>query len=106
MRKEILPICAMALLSIGYSSLASASTGTTSKGEVSAQALEKKEAEFHAWQKEALEKKKAAMQEQKKSLERAEAVIQDQQKEVLGKKKATIQSQQKNDIEKKEVAKQ
>lgn len=67
MRKKILPICTMALLSIGYSSLASASTGTTSKGEVSAQALEKKEAEFHAWQKEALEKKKAAMQETKKN---------------------------------------
>lgn len=46
MRKKILPICAMALLSIGYSSLASASTGTTSKGEVSAQALEKRKQNF------------------------------------------------------------
>ena len=62
MRKKILPICAMALLSIGYSSLASASTGTTSKGEVSAQALEKG-SRISCLAKEALEKKKAAMQE-------------------------------------------
>ncbi|HDR7352120.1 LPXTG cell wall anchor domain-containing protein [Bacillus wiedmannii] len=111
MKKKILPICTIILLSIGYSSLASASTGTMSKEEVSVQAqeqaLEKKEAEFQAWQKEALEKKKAAMQgQEKKSLERAEAAIQEQQKEALEKKKAAIQSQQKNDVEKKEVAKQ
>ncbi|MBT2579308.1 LPXTG cell wall anchor domain-containing protein [Bacillus sp. ISL-8] len=114
MKKKFLPICAMAILSIGYSSVASASTGTMSKEEVSLQAqeqqkeaLEKKEAEFQAWQKEALEKKKAAMQEQeKKSLEKAEAAIQDQQKEALEKKNAAIQAQQKNEVEKKEIAKQ
>ncbi|PGU34563.1 cell surface protein [Bacillus cereus] len=79
MKKKFLLICAIALLSIGYSSVASASTGTMSKEEVQAQeqALEKKEVEFQVWQKEALEKKKAA-----------------------------IQAQQKNDVEKKEVAKQ
>ncbi|PEZ92184.1 cell surface protein [Bacillus cereus] len=109
MKKKFLLICAIALLSIGYSSVASASTGTMSKEEVQAQeqALEKKEVEFQVWQKEALEKKKAAMQDQgKKALEKAEVVIQDQQKEALEKKKAAIQAQQKNDVEKKEVAKQ
>ncbi|AFQ18343.1 hypothetical protein [Bacillus thuringiensis] len=90
MRKKILPICAMALLSIGYSSLASASTGTTSKGEVSAQALEKKEAEFHAWQKEALEKKKAAMQEQKK-------IIRTSRSRDSGSTKRSIREKESND---------
>ncbi|PFZ16095.1 cell surface protein, partial [Bacillus pseudomycoides] len=34
MKKKLLPICAMALLSVGYSSVASASTGTMTKEEV------------------------------------------------------------------------
>ena len=33
MKKKILPICAMALLTVGYSSVASADTGTVTKEE-------------------------------------------------------------------------
>lgn len=33
MKKRLLPICAMALLTVGYSSVASASTGTLTKEE-------------------------------------------------------------------------
>ena len=33
MKKKLLPICAMALLTVGYSSVASASTGTVTKEE-------------------------------------------------------------------------
>lgn len=33
MKKKLLPICAMALLTVGYSSVASASTGTLTKEE-------------------------------------------------------------------------
>ena len=38
MKKRLLPICAMALLTVGYSSVASASTGTLTKGRSSANA--------------------------------------------------------------------
>ncbi|TKI00511.1 cell surface protein, partial [Bacillus wiedmannii] len=33
MKKRLLPICAMALLTVGYSSVASADTGTVTKEE-------------------------------------------------------------------------
>lgn len=33
MKKKLLPICAMALLTVGYSSVASADTGTVTKEE-------------------------------------------------------------------------
>ena len=32
MKKKLLPICAMALLTVGYSSVASADTGTVTEG--------------------------------------------------------------------------
>ncbi|PFZ06635.1 hypothetical protein COL60_20555 [Bacillus pseudomycoides] len=50
MKKKLLPICAMALLSVGYSSVASASTGTMTKEEVAQvqQDTTKKEAAVQA----------------------------------------------------------
>ena len=37
MKKRLLPICAMALLTVGYSSVASADTGTVTKEEAQVQ---------------------------------------------------------------------
>lgn len=37
MKKKLLPICAMALLTVGYSSVASADTGTVTKEEAQVQ---------------------------------------------------------------------
>ena len=37
MKKRLLPICAMALLAVGYSSVASADTGTVTKEEAQVQ---------------------------------------------------------------------
>ncbi|WP_426940406.1 LPXTG cell wall anchor domain-containing protein [Bacillus mycoides] len=67
MKKKLLPICAMALLTVGYSSVASASTGTLTKEE-SAQmqqekeALAKKEAAIKAGQKNDAAKQEVAKQ--------------------------------------------
>lgn len=41
MKKKLLPICAMALLTVGYSSVASADTGTVTKEEVVQQRQDK-----------------------------------------------------------------
>ncbi len=41
MKKKLLPICAMALLTVGYSSVASADTGTVTKEEVVQQQQDK-----------------------------------------------------------------
>lgn len=60
MKKKLLPICAMALLTVGYSSVASASTGTLTKEE-SAQMRQdkaKKEEAIKEQQKSEVEKKK------------------------------------------------
>lgn len=53
MKKKLLPICAMALLTVGYSSVASASTGTVTKEEAAQiqQDIAKKEAAIQAQQK-------------------------------------------------------
>ncbi|WP_410983976.1 LPXTG cell wall anchor domain-containing protein [Bacillus cereus] len=123
MKKKLLPICAMALLSVGYASVASASTGTMTKEEVTQvqQDMAKKEAAIQEQQKSDIVKKEAAIQEQQKSdIVKKEAAIQEQQKSDMAKKEAiqeqqksdmakkeaAIQAQQKNEVEKKEVAKQ
>ncbi|PEJ32712.1 LPXTG cell wall anchor domain-containing protein [Bacillus pseudomycoides] len=64
MKKKLLPICAMALLSVGYSSVASASTGTMTKEEVAQvqQDTTKKEAAMQEQQKQDKMKKEAAVQ--------------------------------------------
>jgi len=58
MKKKLLPICAMALLTVGYSSVASADTGTVTKEEVVQQQQDKAKKE---------EEKKQAAQAQEKS---------------------------------------
>lgn len=60
MKKKLLPICAMALLTVGYSSVASASTGTLTKEEAAQvqSDVAKKEAAIQEQQKSEVEKKK------------------------------------------------
>ncbi|HFJ9441466.1 MULTISPECIES: LPXTG cell wall anchor domain-containing protein [Bacillus] len=91
MKKKLLPICAMALLTVGYSSVASADTGTVTKEE--AAQLQQDKA-----------KKEAAIKEQQKSEEEKKRLSQEQLKNDMEKKEAT-QVQQKNSATKKEVAK-
>ncbi|PFW95992.1 cell surface protein [Bacillus pseudomycoides] len=105
MKKKLLPICAMALLSVGYSSVASASTGTMTKEEVAQvqQDTTKKEAAMQEQQKQDKMKKEAAVQEQQKQDKmKKEAVVQEQQKQDQMKKEAAMQEQQKQDKMKKE----
>ncbi|TNO94511.1 LPXTG cell wall anchor domain-containing protein [Bacillus sp. CD3-1a] len=82
MKKKLLPICAIALLTVGYSSVASADTGTVTKEE--ATQLQQDKA-----------KKEAAIKEQQKSDEEKKQAAQVQEKSDMAKKEAT----------KKEVAK-
>ncbi|MFJ1105014.1 LPXTG cell wall anchor domain-containing protein [Bacillus sp. GX] len=91
MKKKLLPICAMALLTVGYSSVASASTGTLTKEEA-AQVQQDKA------------KKEEAIKIQQKSEEEKKRIVQEQLKNDMAKKQAA-QVQQKNDAVKKEVAK-
>ncbi|MDM5190488.1 LPXTG cell wall anchor domain-containing protein [Bacillus sp. DX4.1] len=112
MKKKLLPICAMALLSVGYSSVASASTGTMTKEEVAAQAQEKqdmakKEAAIQEQQNQDKMKKETAIQEQQNQDKmKKEAAIQEQQNQDKMKKEAAIQEQQNQNKMKKEAAKQ
>ncbi|HDR7516226.1 LPXTG cell wall anchor domain-containing protein [Bacillus mobilis] len=91
MKKKLLPICAMALLTVGYSSVASADTGTVTKEE--AAQLQQDKA-----------KKEALIKEQQKSEEEKKRIAQEQLKNDMAKKEAA-QVQQKNGAVKKEVAK-
>ncbi|PED72586.1 cell surface protein [Bacillus pseudomycoides] len=102
MKKKLLPICAMALLSVGYSSVASASTGTMTKEEVAQvqQDTTKKEAAVQEQQKQA-----AVQEQQKQDQMKKEAAVQEQQKQDKMKKEG-IQEQQKQDQMKKEAAMQ
>ena len=77
MKKKLLPICAIALLTVGYSSVASADTGTVTKEEAT---------------------------QLKNDMAKKEEAIKAQQKSEEGKKEAA-QVQQKNAATKKEVAK-
>ncbi|HDR6311062.1 TPA: LPXTG cell wall anchor domain-containing protein [Bacillus cereus] len=90
MKKKLLPICAMALLTVGYSSVASADTGTLTKEEAAQmqQDIAKKEAAIQAQQKNEVEKKQAAQVQEKNEVE----------------KKQAAQAQEKNEVEKKKAA--
>ncbi|MGE6595112.1 LPXTG cell wall anchor domain-containing protein [Bacillus proteolyticus] len=106
MKKKLLPICAMALLTVGYSSVASADTGTVTKEE-SAQLQQdkaKKEAAIKEQQKSQEEKKQAAQVQEKSDMAKKEEAIKEQQKNEV-RKKEEAQVQPKNDAAKKEVAK-
>ncbi|MBJ8004576.1 LPXTG cell wall anchor domain-containing protein [Bacillus cereus] len=121
MKKKLLPICAMALLTVGYSSVASASTGTLTKEE-SAQMQQdaaKKEEAIKVQQKNDIEKKQAAqvqeksdmakkeeaIKAEKKSEEEKKRIAQEQLKSDMAKKEVAIKDGQKNDAVKKEEAK-
>ncbi|PFR49014.1 cell surface protein [Bacillus thuringiensis] len=92
MKKRLLPICAMALLTVGYSSVASADTGTVTKEE-EAQVQQDKA------------KKEEAIKAEKKSEEEKKRIAQEQLKNDMAKKEAAIKVEQKNEVAKKEVVK-
>lgn len=105
MKKKLLPICAMALLTVGYSSVASASTGTLTKEEAAQvqSDVAKKEEAIKAQQKNDAEKKQAAQVQEKSDMAKKEAAIKEQQKSDAEKKQAA-QVQEKSDMAKKEAA--
>ncbi|MGN4436562.1 LPXTG cell wall anchor domain-containing protein [Bacillus cereus group sp. MYBK69-1] len=105
MKKKLLPICVMALLAVGYSSVASADTGTVTKEDAAQvqQDKAKKEEAIKIQQKGEEEKKRIA-QEQQKGEEEKKRIAQEQLKNDKAKKEAA-QVQQKNTATKKEVAK-
>ncbi|MGE6344469.1 LPXTG cell wall anchor domain-containing protein [Bacillus mycoides] len=122
MKKKLLPICAMALLTVGYSSVASADTGTLTKEEAAQvqQDAAKKEEAIKVQQKNDVEKKQAAQVQEKSDMAKKEEAIkagqkndkakkevtpQVQEKEALAKKEEAIKAGQKNVAAKKEVAK-
>ncbi|PGT65754.1 cell surface protein [Bacillus cereus] len=88
MKKKLLPICAMALLTVGYSSVASASTGTLTKEEAAQlqQDIAKKEAAIQAQQKNDTEKKQAAQVQEKSNMAKEVVAPQVKEKEAIAKK--------------------
>lgn len=105
MKKRLLPICAMALLTVGYSSVASASTGTLTKEEAAQlqQDKVKKEEAIKEQQKNDIEKKQAAQVQEKSDMAKKEEAIKATQKSEE-EKKIAAQEQLKNDMAKKEAA--
>ncbi|MBJ7931631.1 MULTISPECIES: LPXTG cell wall anchor domain-containing protein [Bacillus cereus group] len=105
MKKKLLPICAMALLTVGYSSVASADTGTVTKEEAAQvqQDKAKKEEAIKIQQKSDAEKKQAAQVQEKSDMAKKEAAIKEQQKSEEEKKRIA-QEHLKNDMAKKEAA--
>ncbi|PGB67145.1 LPXTG cell wall anchor domain-containing protein [Bacillus toyonensis] len=105
MKKKLLPICAMALLTVGYSSVASADTGTVTKEEAAQvqQDKAKKEEAIKIQQKNEEEKKQAAQVQEKSDMAKKEAAIKEQQKSEEEKKRIA-QEHLKNDMAKKEAA--
>ncbi|WP_148359123.1 LPXTG cell wall anchor domain-containing protein [Peribacillus simplex] len=95
MKKKLLPIFTMALLTVGYSSVASASTGTMTKEEIAIQEQQNQDKM----------KKEAAIQEQQKQNQIKKDGIQAQQNQDKMKKEAAIQEQEKQDQMKKEATK-
>lgn len=82
MKKRLLPICAMALLTVGYSSVASASTGTLTKEEAAQmqQDKAKKEEAIKEQQKSEIEKKEAAQVQEKNDMAKEEEAIKAEKK--------------------------
>ncbi|AFQ10115.1 TPA: LPXTG cell wall anchor domain-containing protein [Bacillus pacificus] len=106
MKKKLLPICAMALLAVGYSSVASADTGTVTKEDAAQvqQDKAKKEEAIKIQQKSDAEKKQAAQVQEKSDMAKKEEAIKAEKKSEEEKKRIA-QEQLKNDMAKKEVAK-
>ncbi len=81
MKKRLLPICAMALLAVGYSSVASADTGTVTKEEAQVQQDKaKKEEAIKIQQKSDEEKKQAAQVQEKSDMAKKEEAIKAEKK--------------------------
>lgn len=106
MKKKLLPICAMAFLAVGYSSVASADTGTVTKEDAAQvqQDKAKKEEAIKIQQKSDAEKKQAAQVQEKSDMAKKEEAIKAEKKSEEEKKRIA-QEQLKNDMAKKEVAK-
>ncbi|MDA1672405.1 LPXTG cell wall anchor domain-containing protein [Bacillus cereus] len=106
MKKKLLPICAMALLTVGYSSVASASTGTVTKEEAAQiqQDIAKKEAAIQAQQKNDVEKKQVAQAQEKNEVAKKQAAQAQEKNEVA--KKQAAQVQEKSNMAKEVVAPQ
>ncbi|AOY18124.1 cell surface protein [Bacillus sp. ABP14] len=106
MKKKLLPICAMALLAVGYSSVASADTGTVTKEDAAQvqQDKAKKEEAIKIQQKSDAEKKQAAQVQEKSDMAKKEEAIKAEKKSEEEKKRIA-QEQLKNDMAKKEAAK-
>ncbi|MCU5688336.1 LPXTG cell wall anchor domain-containing protein [Bacillus cereus] len=90
MKKKLLPICAIALLTVGYSSVASADTGTVTKEEATQMQQDKA-------------KKEEAIKIQQKSDEEKKQAVQAQEKSDMAKKEEAIKVQEKNDEAKKDA---
>ncbi|HDX9625402.1 LPXTG cell wall anchor domain-containing protein [Bacillus anthracis] len=90
MKKKLLPICAMALLTVGYSSVASADTGTVTKEETAQMQQDKA-------------KKEEAIKIQQKSDEEKKQAVQAQEKSDMAKKEEAIKVQEKNNEAKKDA---
>ncbi|AMR04938.1 MULTISPECIES: LPXTG cell wall anchor domain-containing protein [Bacillus] len=106
MKKKLLPICAMALLTVGYSSVASASTGTLTKEEAAQiqQDIAKKEAAIQAQQKNDTEKKQAAQAQEKNEVAKKQAAqVQEKEKSNMAKEVVAPQVKEKEAIAKKEA---
>ncbi|HFR4162364.1 LPXTG cell wall anchor domain-containing protein [Bacillus cereus] len=106
MKKKLLPICAIALLTVGYSSVASADTGTVTKEEAAQiqQDIAKKEAAIQAQQKNDTEKKQVAQAQEKNEVAKKQAVQAQEKNEVA--KKQAAQVQEKSNMAKEVVAPQ
>ncbi|KMP27789.1 LPXTG cell wall anchor domain-containing protein [Bacillus albus] len=92
MKKKLLPICAMALLAVGYSSVASADTGTVTKEDAAQvqQDKAKKEEAIKIQQKSDEEKKQAAQVQEKSDMAKKEEAIKAQEKNNEAKKDAMV----------------
>lgn len=90
MKKKLLPICAIVLLTVGYSSVASADTGTVTKEETAQMQQDKA-------------KKEEAIKIQQKSDEEKKQAVQAQEKSDMAKKEEAIKAQEKNNEAKKDA---
>lgn len=107
MKKKLLPICAMALLTVGYSSVASADTGTVTKEETAQlqQDKAKKEEAIKIQQKSDEEKKQAVQAQEKSDMAKKEEAIKVQEKNNEAKKDAMVKVGPNGEMQIKEIVK-
>ncbi|EJR94501.1 LPXTG cell wall anchor domain-containing protein [Bacillus mycoides] len=88
MKKKLVPICAMALLTVGYSSTASANAGSMPKEEVT------------QVQQEQMKKEAMTQEQQNQDKMKKETTTQEQQKQEQMKKEAAMQQQNQDKMKK------